>query len=168
MWITSLTSRRSRDRAPHRPLDGNGCKPAGFEGDSKPFKGSEVSSKDTKKIPLWTLSVFIAFVFVLLFTTDASAWSLAKSSYYGPGLYGNRTACGQTLTPTTAGVAHRSLPCGTKVRLKYRGRIVRVRVIDRGPYVYGRTFDIAAFTANYLCKCRNGWGVRVHYWRRGW
>ena len=31
-------------------------------------------------------------------------------SWYGPGLYGNGTACGQTLTKTLVGVAHRTLP----------------------------------------------------------
>ena len=35
------------------------------------------------------------------------------ASYYGPGFYGNRTACGQTMSTTLQGVAHRTLPCGT-------------------------------------------------------
>jgi rare lipoprotein A len=56
------------------------------------------------------------------------------ASWYGPGLYGNRTACGQTLGYNTVGVAHRSLPCGTKVGILYRGRSITVPVIDRGPY----------------------------------
>ena len=60
------------------------------------------------------------------------------ASWYGPGLYGNRTACGGRLTPGTLGVANRWLPCGTKVTFRYRGRTVTVPVIDRGPYVDGR------------------------------
>jgi hypothetical protein len=56
------------------------------------------------------------------------------ASWYGPGLYGNRTACGQTLGYDTLGVAHRTLPCGTKVGILYRGRSITVPVIDRGPY----------------------------------
>ncbi len=40
------------------------------------------------------------------------------------------------------GVAHRSLPCGTKVKLRYHGRSVTVPVIDRGPYVTGRDYDL--------------------------
>src|SRR6266511_113528 len=43
------------------------------------------------------------------------------ASYFGPGLFGNRTACGQTLTTALQGVAHRTLPCGTPVRLVYAG-----------------------------------------------
>jgi rare lipoprotein A (peptidoglycan hydrolase) len=67
----------------------------------------------------------------------------ATVSWYGPGLYGNHLACGGTLEPGTAGVAHKTLPCGTRVRLCLR-RCVTTRVIDRGPYVAGRTFDLTA------------------------
>ena len=56
------------------------------------------------------------------------------ASWYGPGLYGNGTACGQTLGYDTVGVAHRTLPCGTMVGFLYRGRSITVPVIDRGPY----------------------------------
>lgn len=66
----------------------------------------------------------------------------AHASYYGPGLYGNGVACGGTLTPGTMGVAHKTLPCGTKVKFRYRGRSVTVPVIDRGPYVAGREYDL--------------------------
>src|SRR4029077_15175903 len=59
----------------------------------------------------------------------------AMASYYGPGLYGNGVPCGGTLLPGTLGVAHKTLPCGTEVKLRYHGHSVTVPVIDRGPYV---------------------------------
>ena len=71
-----------------------------------------------------------------------TAYRPAHASYYGPGLYGNGVACGGTLMPGTMGVAHKTLPCGTKVKLHYRGRTVTVPVIDRGPYVPGRDYDL--------------------------
>ncbi len=71
-----------------------------------------------------------------------TAYRYAHASYYGPGLYGNGVACGGTLLPGTMGVAHKTLPCGTKVKLRYRGRTVTVPVIDRGPYVPGRDYDL--------------------------
>ncbi len=74
----------------------------------------------------------------------------AFASWYGPGLYGNRTACGQTLTPSTLGVAHKSMPCGTKLKLRRGSRTVSVKVIDRGPYVGGREFDLTEATRNRL------------------
>jgi rare lipoprotein A (peptidoglycan hydrolase) len=79
-----------------------------------------------------------------------NVYRYAQASWYGPGLYGNRTGCGGTLSPGRLGVAHKTLPCGTKVTLKHRGRRVRVRVIDRGPYVGGREFDLTEATAQRL------------------
>lgn len=74
----------------------------------------------------------------------------AAASYYGPGFYGGALACGGTLQPGTLGVAHKYLPCGTKVRLRYRGRSITVPVVDRGPYVGGRDFDLTEATKERL------------------
>jgi len=82
-----------------------------------------------------------------------SIYRRALASWYGPGLYGGHLACGGTLTPGTLGVANKSLPCGTKVTLHYHGRTVRVPVIDRGPYVGAREFDLTAAT-----KAKLGFG----------
>jgi rare lipoprotein A len=71
-----------------------------------------------------------------------TSYRFAHASYYGPGLYGNGVACGGTLMPGTMGVANKTLPCGTKVKLRYHGRSVTVPVIDRGPYVPGRDYDL--------------------------
>ncbi len=78
----------------------------------------------------------------------AAKW--AGASWYGPGLWGNSTACGATLRPSTIGVAHKTLPCGTMVRFVYHGRTVVAPVIDRGPYVKGRAFDLTAAAAEAL------------------
>ncbi|HYI18705.1 MAG TPA: septal ring lytic transglycosylase RlpA family protein [Solirubrobacteraceae bacterium] len=74
----------------------------------------------------------------------------AYASWYGPGFYGQRTACGQTLGYGTLGVAHKSLPCGSKVTFKKGRREVTVRVIDRGPFVGGREYDLTGATARRL------------------
>jgi hypothetical protein len=74
----------------------------------------------------------------------------SAASWYGPGFYGNRTACGRTLGRGTLGVAHKSLPCGTKVALRYNGRTVVAPVIDRGPYAAGREYDLTAETKERL------------------
>ncbi len=78
------------------------------------------------------------------------AYRVAIASWYGPGLYGNRTGCGGRLGYSSLGVAHKSLPCGTRVTFRHRGRSVRVPVIDRGPYVGGREYDLTAATARRL------------------
>ena len=74
----------------------------------------------------------------------------ALASWYGPGLYGNHLGCGGRLGYGTVGVAHKSLPCGTKVVLRKGNRYVRTRVIDRGPYVGAREFDLTAATKRKL------------------
>ena len=74
----------------------------------------------------------------------------AGASWYGPGLWGNKTACGQTLRPSTLGVAHRNLPCGTAVKFVYRGRALITQVIDRGPYLKGRAWDLTAAAGEAL------------------
>jgi rare lipoprotein A (peptidoglycan hydrolase) len=79
-----------------------------------------------------------------------TAYRQAEASYYGPGLYGNGVACGGTLEPGTLGVASKTLPCGAKVTFRYHGRTVTVPVIDRGPYVAGRDFDLTEATKQRL------------------
>jgi hypothetical protein len=79
-----------------------------------------------------------------------TSYRQAGASYYGPGLYGNGVACGGTLMPGTMGVANKTLPCGTKVKLRYHGHSVTVPVIDRGPYVAGRDYDLTEATKERL------------------
>ena len=81
-----------------------------------------------------------------------------EASFYGPGFYGKRTACGVAYTRETLGVAHRSLPCGTKVTFRNpaNGRTVTVPVIDRGPYVAGRTWDLSGAACIALDHCYTG------------
>lgn len=76
------------------------------------------------------------------------AYRASLASWYG--LYGGALACGGTLGYDTQGVANKYLPCGTKVTLRYHGREVTVPVIDRGPYVGGREWDLTGATARSL------------------
>jgi rare lipoprotein A len=72
------------------------------------------------------------------------------ATLYGPGLFGNRTACGEMLTRTRFGIADRTLACGTAVTLYYGGRFVTVPVIDRGPFTAGVSLDLTSATAAAL------------------
>ena len=77
-------------------------------------------------------------------------WRYGGASWYGPGLWGHQTACGQTLRPGTMGVAHKKLPCGTTVKFVYHGKAVVTQVIDRGPYVDGRAWDLTKAVSDAL------------------
>ena len=72
------------------------------------------------------------------------------ATWYGPGFFGNRTACGQTLARGAVGVAHKTLPCGSRVVVRYRGRFVRTTVIDRGPFANGAQWDLTQAAARAL------------------
>ena len=74
----------------------------------------------------------------------------AKATWYGPGFYGRTTACGQKMTRSLVGVAHRTLPCGTKVAVMYKGRITTVPVVDRGPFRNGADWDLTYAAAQAL------------------
>jgi rare lipoprotein A (peptidoglycan hydrolase) len=83
------------------------------------------------------------------------------ASWYGPGFYGRRTACGQTYTPEIVGVAHRILRCGTLVQITSpAGITLSVPVIDRGPYITGRALDLSSATKTALA-CRDLCRVRI-------
>ena len=74
----------------------------------------------------------------------------ARATWYGPGFYGRRLACGGRLTTTTIGVAHRTLPCGTPVQVFVRGRSLVAPVVDRGPFANGASYDLTSATAQAL------------------
>jgi rare lipoprotein A len=72
------------------------------------------------------------------------------ATWFGPGFYGKKTACGQTLTPSVVGVANRTLPCGTLVKVGYKGHTMTVPVLDRGPYAHHADWDLTAGAAQAL------------------
>jgi rare lipoprotein A (peptidoglycan hydrolase) len=74
----------------------------------------------------------------------------ARAAPYGPTARRRRTACGQPFLKTTEGVAHPVLPCGVRVYVRFHGREVLTQVVDRGPNVPGREFDITKALANRL------------------
>jgi peptidoglycan lytic transglycosylase len=74
----------------------------------------------------------------------------AVATWYGPGFYGKKTACGLEMTEDLVGVAHRSLPCGTNVAVHYGSTTVVLPVVDRGPYSGEAKWDLTAAAANML------------------
>ncbi|MBN8868594.1 MAG: peptidoglycan-binding protein [Solirubrobacterales bacterium] len=87
----------------------------------------------------------------------------SEASWYGPGLWGNGTACGKvTLRPNTIGVANKNLPCGTRVLIGYRGKFVIAPVIDRGPYIAGRTWDLTKAASDAIGLTSAGVGRVRH------
>ena len=83
-------------------------------------------------------------------TPAAPSTKAQIATWFGPGFYGQKTACGQTMSPEIVGVASRTLPCGTLVLVNYKGHRLTVPVIDRGPYGNGATWDLTWGAASAL------------------
>lgn len=92
-------------------------------------------------------TITLAIILLLAATSTAHA---ARASCYGPGLYGNKMANGKRLTKHTLGIAHRTLPLGTRLVVRHKNRRVIVVVTDRGPYIRGRQFDLTSAAARRL------------------
>jgi len=74
------------------------------------------------------------------------------ASWYGKGHQGRRTANGERFDMRAMTAAHRTLPFDTVVRVTNldTGKVVKVRINDRGPYVSGRIIDLSAKAAETL------------------
>lgn len=133
----------------------------------------------TKLVKTLALAIILIVLIMFVRTALASAapvtWKRVEASAYGPGLWGNPTACKNEsgnqiyLTRRTVGVAHKTLPCNSKVTICHRGVCKRLKVIDRGPYVEGRTFDLTHATVKlYGYSDCYDWGHQKVRWARGW
>jgi rare lipoprotein A (peptidoglycan hydrolase) len=80
----------------------------------------------------------------------AGKWIAALAAPYANLTKPQRSACGVTVGPRTKGVAHPVLPCGVKLYIRYRGTTVFTQVVDRGPDVPGRDFDVTPALARQL------------------
>lgn len=81
-----------------------------------------------------------------------------EASYYGAGFAGNPTASGERFDPEKLTAAHRTLPIGSKVRVRNvrTGRAVTVRINDRGPFHGRRVIDLSRAAARQLGMLRAG------------
>jgi len=80
--------------------------------------------------------------------TQVTGWQTSVASVFTD--FGLPIACqvnGGILHRDDLGVANKTLPCGTMVTFRYNGKGIRVPVIDRGPYIEGREWDLTGATA---------------------
>jgi rare lipoprotein A (peptidoglycan hydrolase) len=121
-------------------------------------------------------TILALIVGLLVAPREASAaWRTSEATWYGPGFYGNAFACSyrrdvpnRYSEDHSRGIAHMTLPCGTKVTICRRGVCVNVLVIDRGAFS-PRNLDLTARTSRDLRGCRNcrPYTMTVR-WRTGW
>lgn len=85
------------------------------------------------------------------------------ASWYGPGFQGKRTASGERFDMNALTAAHRTLPFGTRVKVRnvLNGREVVVRITDRGPHIRERIIDLSRAAAAALDLVQAGEGPVV-------
>ena len=84
--------------------------------------------------------------------SSGAEYARGKASWYGPGFHGKRTASGERFDMNDLTAAHRTLPFGTRVRVRnpQNGREVVVRINDRGPHISDRIIDLSKAAAATL------------------
>lgn len=89
---------------------------------------------------------------------DVSIKERGIASWYGEDFHGWLTANGETYDMEALTAAHRTLPLGTWVLVTNveNGKQVRVRINDRGPYLYGRVLDLSLAGARELDMVDSG------------
>ena len=105
------------------------------------------------------MKIIFQFLFVcLLFTACKTVKEDGVASYYADKFDGRKTASGATFHQNRLTAAHRTLPFGTRVKVKNmsNGKTVKVTVNDRGPFVQGRTIDLSKKAAKKLGMLQQG------------
>jgi rare lipoprotein A len=103
-----------------------------------------------------TKIIFASVLVTIPFAAPAFATQSGKASWYS--LPGNKTACGQRMNPKAMTAAHKTLPCGTRIKVtnKKNGKSVVVTVNDRGPFVRGRVVDVSKSAGQRLGMLGSG------------
>jgi rare lipoprotein A len=80
------------------------------------------------------------------------------AAFYSQKMEGHKTACGGTYVASEITTAHRTLPCGTKVRITNtrNGKSVEATVTDRGPTSRKCIVDVSRAAAEKLDFVKQG------------
>lgn len=93
--------------------------------------------------------IAVALAFLVPLRALSAECQTVTASWYGAES-GNRTADGSYFDGSQMIAAHRTMPFGTKLRVRYGGKSVVVTVRDRGPYIKGRSLDLSRAAAARL------------------
>lgn len=89
---------------------------------------------------------------------DAGMKDRGVASWYGEQFHGRQAANGELFDMNSLTAAHRTIPLGSMVRVVNleNGKVVHVRINDRGPYVDGRILDLSRAAAGRLGMAEGG------------
>lgn len=105
-----------------------------------------------------TILISILFALTGFIALPAQNRQSGKASYYSKKATGSRTSSGERLHHDSLTCAHRTYPFGTKLKVvnPSNGKMVFVKVTDRGPYGRGRIIDLSWRAAKELGMLSQG------------
>src|SRR3712207_6265270 len=100
---------------------------------------NQISGRQSYCNPMSKLLSLNAVLILFVLATTSCAKPIVesgKASYYADKFVGRKTANGETFRQRKRTAAHKTLPFGTKVKVKNldNGKTVKVRINDRGPF----------------------------------
>jgi rare lipoprotein A len=100
----------------------------------------------------------LLFALILLCSTLNGSIENGKASYYGNGMHGRRTYSGEKYHKDSLTAAHKSLPMGTKVKVKNikNDSVVIVKINDRMSSRSSRIIDLSMAAAKKLNFVKSG------------
>lgn len=106
-------------------------------------------------------NALLLLILVCLFATISCSHRITetgKASYYADKFNGRRTANGEIFRQRKKTAASKTIPFGTKVKVKNlsNGKTVKVRINDRGPFVSDRIIDLSKKAAKKIGMLKSG------------
>ena len=108
---------------------------------------------------VYALAGLLCFALLILLESCSPKISeKGKASFYADFFQGRKTSNGEVFRQRKRTAAHKTLPFGTKVKVKNlkNGKTVKVRINDRGPFVEGRIIDLSKKAARKLGMVNDG------------
>lgn len=105
-----------------------------------------------------TLNLLL-FLAILFFSSCAKKITeTGQASYYADKFNGRKTANGEIFRQRKLTAASKTIPFGTKVKVRNlaNNKTVKVRINDRGPFVKGRIIDLSKKAARRIDMLRTG------------
>ncbi|RYD69409.1 MAG: septal ring lytic transglycosylase RlpA family protein [Sphingobacteriales bacterium] len=111
-----------------------------------------------KRVTNIGLAIILLLLLTALQSCSPKVAEKGKASFYADFFQGRKTSNGETFRQRKKTAAHRTLPFGTKVKVRNlkNGKTVTVRINDRGPFVEGRIIDLSKKAARKLGMVNDG------------
>jgi rare lipoprotein A len=102
--------------------------------------------------------LLIILLLIYLIEPKPLPYQYTKVSWYGNEFNGELTASGKIFNSNNLVAAHRKLPFGTKVKIINinNNKSVIVTIIDRGPFIKSRDFDLSEAAFNSIANLNKG------------